>query len=459
MKPSAPSRYVVRFASVARHVGWVIAWLLANVVWTTTTLAQDTIEFLSGTSATGRVVEIRKDRREIDFELQIAGQQATRTYPYAQVHAVNYRGKRYILTPLPNSPDEARDATGDAPRDAGRGTTQRSREDLLRLITTQGNSPPELFGETKLDYPATLDLAWPEPAPGPWDNQRNVGQYIWDVINPNPHKWRSGIVLMHHLLTESQQDDARSRRIMASLGSMYFRFFQDYPRAAFWFRKAKVNPPSIDGVALAECYWRLGNKPMALQQVSTKTIRVEAIKLLGDMGDKDRAVQMARQFAQRSKQPHWALLAAADACRAAGDFPQAIDLYQQVLAAGPLRNAEYDRRAQSRAEQSIEAIRLFQLLDIPRVPSGTYVASSLGYEGPVEVTVTVDAGRITQLEVSRHQEKQFYSALRDMPQQIIAKQSVANVDATSRATITAEAIVSATAKALDQATPQPTDQP
>ena len=93
------------------------------------------------------------------------------------------------------------------------------------------------------------------------------------------------------------------------------------------------------------------------------------------------------------------------------------------------------------------------------MPSGTYVASSLGYEGPVEVTVTVDAGRITQLEVSRHQEKQFYSALRDMPQQIIAKQSVANVDATRRATITAEAIVSATAKALDQATPQPTDQP
>jgi uncharacterized protein with FMN-binding domain len=50
--------------------------------------------------------------------------------------------------------------------------------------------------------------------------------------------------------------------------------------------------------------------------------------------------------------------------------------------------------------------------------------------------------------VTKHKEKQFYSALSDIPRQIIKKQSVKGVDATSRATITAEAVINATAKAL-----------
>ena len=58
------------------------------------------------------------------------------------------------------------------------------------------------------------------------------------------------------------------------------------------------------------------------------------------------------------------------------------------------------------------------------------------------------AGRITDVKVTDHKEKQFYAALTDTPRQIIAKQSVKGVDATSRATITSEAIINASAKAL-----------
>jgi uncharacterized protein with FMN-binding domain len=50
--------------------------------------------------------------------------------------------------------------------------------------------------------------------------------------------------------------------------------------------------------------------------------------------------------------------------------------------------------------------------------------------------------------VTKHREKQFYAAITDTPAQIIRKQSVKGIDATSRATITSEAIVTATAKAL-----------
>jgi uncharacterized protein with FMN-binding domain len=105
-------------------------------------------------------------------------------------------------------------------------------------------------------------------------------------------------------------------------------------------------------------------------------------------------------------------------------------------------------RNKKRAQANLEAIRLFDALDVKKVRDGTYRASSIGYEAPIEIEVTVRAGRITDLRVTSHHEKQYYSALTDTPRRIIAKQSVKGVDATSSATITSEAIINATAKAL-----------
>jgi uncharacterized protein with FMN-binding domain len=201
-------------------------------------------------------------------------------------------------------------------------------------------------------------------------------------------------------------------------------------------------------VSLAECYYRLGNKRMALAALDKKRLRIETIKLLGNMGETKDAIAIADAYARQVKEPQWALLAAGDACRHAGMYEKAIEYYQRVADSQKMRNESYNERARSRATQSIDAIRQFELLDIKKVPDGSYKAEARGYEGPIAVRVSVKAGRIQQVEITRHKEKQFYSALRDMPQQIIAKQSVKDVDATSRATITAEAIVSATAKAL-----------
>ena len=98
--------------------------------------------------------------------------------------------------------------------------------------------------------------------------------------------------------------------------------------------------------------------------------------------------------------------------------------------------------------QSIAAIEQFELLDVSKLADGDYVAETIGYEGPIAVRVSVKSGRIEKVEITKHKEKQYYSSLRDMPQQIVAKQDLKSVDATSGATITAEAVVSATAKAL-----------
>jgi uncharacterized protein with FMN-binding domain len=72
----------------------------------------------------------------------------------------------------------------------------------------------------------------------------------------------------------------------------------------------------------------------------------------------------------------------------------------------------------------------------------------MGYAGPIEVAVTVQSGRIASVEIAKHQEKQFYSAINDTTAKIVKQQGVKGVDATSSATLTSEAIINATAKAL-----------
>jgi uncharacterized protein with FMN-binding domain len=133
----------------------------------------------------------------------------------------------------------------------------------------------------------------------------------------------------------------------------------------------------------------------------------------------------------------------------AGQNAKALSYYQKVLAA-PADGQQKERikREQDRARANLEAIKLFDLSDVRKVPDGAYRASSLGYEGQIEVEVVVKQKRIEDVKITQHKEKQFYSALTDTPRKIIAKQSVKGVDATSSATITSEAIINATAKAL-----------
>lgn len=410
----------------------LVATALLFMVFSQSLQAQDVIEFLSGASQEGKVVRILKDDRKVIFESKLANRTARRVYPYSKIHAVEYKGKRFVLNELPEgSADQVR----------------RTPQEIDTLIDRVGSTPPDWLSETPLDYPETLDLAWPMPAPAPWNNRKNVGQHIWDRVNPNESQWRGGVKLMYHMLELAKDDAKLTKRIQESLGSMYFRFFQDYPRAAFWWRQAEVVSSSNNGVNLAECYFRLGSKRMAMQALDPKKIRIDKIKLLGNMGETDDALRMADLFASRARDPQWALLTAGDICRQAEDYKRAIQYYERAIEATG-RNADYEKRAEARARQSIAAIEQFELLDVSQLADGSYVAETIGYEGPVKVRVTVKSGRIEGVEVTEHKEKQYYSSLRDIPKQIVAKQDLKTVDATSGATITAEAIVSATAKAL-----------
>ena len=72
------------------------------------------------------------------------------------------------------------------------------------------------------------------------------------------------------------------------------------------------------------------------------------------------------------------------------------------------------------------------------------------YNGELVVSATVAQHRISAITVVEHAEKQFYSSLTDMPKKIIRAQDFRNIDATTGATVTADAIKNAVARALQQ---------
>ncbi len=332
-------------------------------------------------------------------------------------------------------------------------TNQLSRQQVEALIAEAGKTPPVWWNDVKLVYPPTLDLTW-TVTNKPWNPQRNLGQYTWDIINPNPGKWREGVRLMHHVLTVNKDNKEKLAKTAAHLAGMYHNLLRDWARAAFWYRKTvQLSAYTEDYYAmeLGECYWKLGNRDMCVDLIKDitddETWQGSLIKLWADLGDLDRALKIAEAKAH-DDMPDIAFRAAGDACRLAGKSDQAIAYYQKVIAA-PKEWKGADKNIK-RARASMEAIRLFDQLNLKRVPDGVYQHQIEAYAGPMTVAVTVQNARIQSVRVVQHKEKQFYTAIADTTTRIVEKQSVKGIDLTTGATITAEAIVNATAKALSQ---------
>lgn len=333
-------------------------------------------------------------------------------------------------------------AHGAAPAGAPSGRVTRTRAQVEAMIAEAGRTPPAWWDSVPLRYPPTLDLSWKKTQG--WDNQRNVGQYIWDIVDPNPARWKEGVKLVHHVLAVNKNNPEAIQQGMESLSRMYAHLLEDYPRAAFWARKHGGN-----ALLLADCYWKMGAKEMAaeilLRIPGDPTRSCSIVKLWSDMGELDRALRIAEQVAQQGR-PVAAYLAAADACRQAGKYQEALKYYEKASMGD---NNKVDAKMNiERAKAGVEAIKVFESLDLSRIADGQYKGSSYAFTGPLEVTVTVKSARIEDVQVSRHTEKQFYSSITDTTRQIIQKQSLKGVDATSGATVTSEAIIQATGKAL-----------
>jgi uncharacterized protein with FMN-binding domain len=410
-------------------------------------IAEDVAVLSTGTRVVGTVTSY--DAQAVTISVKVGTRNFTRKYPTDRLKSLTVGGVAIDL--------KTGKPVGDASQPTAATGASRSSREILDEIDRVGRVPPEWYDETPLNFPQSLDLTWPEKATGGWNSSKNVGQYVWDRINPNEGRWREGVRLMHHILSVAKDVGARERA-MLSLGAMYHNLHQDYARAAFWYHqlgldKSPGSKPNA-GLNLAHCYWQLGSKPMAmttLQKMSTKPYA--AIKLLGDLGETKQAIDTAERFS-KSGQASTCFLYAGDACRVAGRFDEAETYYRRAITA--INPAEADKphrkRDKARAEACIAAIR-FYTLDPTKVKDGTYKSSSIGYEGQVQVEVIVKNGRIENVRVLSHREKQFYSSITETPRRIIQRQSVNGIDTTSGATITSEAIINATAKALADSRP------
>jgi len=321
----------------------------------------------------------------------------------------------------------------------------KSKAEVLAFIKKTGSTPPEWFAATPLNFPKTLDLSWSQPPPGsPWDPNKNASQFIWTSINENEARWKEGIKFLHHMLTVNKDKPAVLNKVMGSLGNMYHDLHQDWARAAFW----KQLAGETDTLELAHCYFKLGSKDMAVDILnrygSDNTRHANVARLWAEIGDPAKGLKVAEQMAAGGSEA--GNLAAGDICKATGKFAEALPYYQKVLDAKS-GGRDIDQ-AKKRAQASIDAIKIADGLDLKKVPDGKYAANSIGYTGPVDVEVTVAGGKITDVRVTQHHEKQYYSSITETTAAIIKKQGVKGVDATSGATITSEAIINAAVKAL-----------
>jgi uncharacterized protein with FMN-binding domain len=272
---------------------------------------------------------------------------------------------------------------------------------------------------------------------------------MWSIINENESRFRQGTKFMHYVLKLNEDDPGVVKRCRDQLAHCYHDLLQDWARAAYWKRKAGRRD-----VALANCYWQLGNKEMASEILNG--IRFDysrygaAIKQWADMGELGKALQLARVSAGY-RDYGAAYRAAGDANRKYRRYDEAIAAYEKVLASG---SESEDNRIlqhnQDHARLAIEGIQLYETFDLGKVRDGTFQSEVPAYNGPLVVRVTVADHAITAVEVVEHREQQFYSSLVDMPAKIIGAQDYRGIDATTGATVTADAITSGAARALSQ---------
>jgi len=267
-----------------------------------------------------------------------------------------------------------------------------------------------------------------------------------------------------------KDDDEKLKRSLNTLGEMFYKLFDDYTRAAFWWQKYAERGGSIDSLKMARCYFELGSKATAaelLSQADSSYSRnnKDLIKLWAKIGEVDKALEMIESDSAPSSSINRVgfrggmvnsqsekYLIAAEICRGAGRYDDAIAYYEKVLAlpesyTRPMSHHETDGKV--KAESNLEATRLLKRLDLKRVPDGSYTASTIGYGGPLTIKVVIDSGNIESVEVTRHWETYSYFIMAlPTARQIVTRQGFEGVDLITGATVTSDAIINAAAIAL-----------
>jgi len=464
----------------------VIPVLIVSLV-ASTRAAADLVEMLNGQRLEGEVMGTTP--KEVLLKMTMGGRSVQMKFRIEKVHAITVGGVRKVVNEKSGSTRPTRTTTAGStgakgtggtdpdpdaeepkvvlagPTDEGKGEEEepevsgsgkaRTKSAVMALIDKAGKARPDWWDDEPLNYPQTLNLTWEPPPKGQWIPQKYLGQYIISVGNPNPGRWQGAAKLLHHTLELNKQDRAKLATSMERMGHVYGNLLGDHARGAFWWQMAAKYGANINWLGLASCYWKLGCKPMATSLLgrmgSDRTGHGGVIKLWSDVGELRKALLVAEEKA-RSHFPDSAYRAAGDACRAHGRLKEALAFYQKVFevpSAG--KRAKGIDKNKQRARENIDAIRVFEALNLATIPDGDYTGSGTGYRGPVQVRVSVQKGRIESVKITQHKEDWFYTSFTELPRQIVEKQGLKGVDAVTGATMTSEAIINGSAKALASA--------
>lgn len=365
-------------------------------------------------------------------------------------------GERALIRKIPRTQIESIEQSEPTQEAEVGNALQRTEAAIRQLIQESGAAMPDWFDATPLEYPDTLDLTWPDTDTPIWNYQRHIDHYLWDIIDTNASRYRQGVKLMAHLLDRSDLPAVAHSKAREELGRMFFEYFQDYARAAFWWESADVKTDerfkTTDSPArLAECYAQLGNRDMAIALLKDIPLTPAVIKAWGGLRETDRALSLAKDALKQGFEASEIHLLSGDACRNVERYDEATLYYQQALQVevkSP-RKVEIERNHR-RARDTMEVIRLFDRLDLAKVKNGTFRDRSYGYSGYVNVEVQAESGSIETAKITSMSDRQYYHAVEETLERILSKQSVKGVDAVSGATVTSEAVIRATARALAQ---------
>lgn len=372
---------------------------------------------------------------------------------------------------------------------------ERTRSEVDTLIRQAGSTSPDWWDSAALEYPETLDLTWPVRPGFREDTARfeergrrgrgrglgreqvassQVDDYLIQVVYPNPARHKAGIKLVHHLMIRHKDDREKLKRSLNVLGEMFYELLGDYARAAFWWQKCAEMGGTANSMKLARCYFELGSKAAAtelLSQTDSSSTRntKELVKLWARIGEVDKALHMidsipdggsraAGRFDRRGPAgmtQSGRYLLAAEICRGAGRYDEAMAYYEKVLAlpdsqTRPADHHETDDKFE--ADVNRTGTRFLQKLDLTCVPDGSYTSTVEAYGGPMTVQVVVKNGNIESVDVTRHRETYEYLVMaQPTARQIVQRQSFEGVDVITGATVTSDAIINAAAAALAQA--------
>lgn len=406
----------------------------------------DVLELNDGTRYEGTLV--RRTDTEVRFRIRFkSGGSVETTFPAGRVRSVELGAVARAKPDTKPMPEPKRTPEPDAESVPAR----RTPAELAAVINSVGSSKPKWWEEVRLDFPKTLDLSGARKTKGP---RHNLGSYRWSVLNQDPAKWRPAVKLFHHVVEVRKDDAERQAQAMAMLASAYRDYFNDWARAAYWWRRSlKAQRVASLGslVGLAQCYAKLGSTSSAVALLKKFSLHTRShpssMKLWGELGETRLVLRQAVQRAKQGRADEGYLLAGS-ACRFAGDYDGAVEYYGKVLAVS--KGSRRLVRNKQRAQACAEGAKALQRLDLGRVPDGAYRGSSRGFKSEVQVEVTVKDKRIESVKVIRENESPWFRdrAMRDVPPLIVARQGAKGVDAVTGATMTSDAILNATAKAL-----------